>query len=337
MDKCSLKIKENNKRIRRLIRATAETSSVCDSPTIVRTTPIPTSFSTASPSTITPASSVVVATSTPTVSAPSRTMGGGMTTQQPLPTETYHNIPCVSPILTTCATCPPGSLLVNSAASTTDNKIGLKTSEKFSVSVFDTGGVGPFGGSSGSVGESSCSKSDGFNNNTTLTSVRKSSEIEIPQSANRMAKFSFKSSAEDDPYQYTITSPNNPFLPEIIAKRCSMDMSADSESSSPPYQDLVASPTSMGEPPPDAPAGKLSPMKIFGIGSGTSGGGKTSNPFLSSNCTSPQCDLNAKREEFLKATMKICLVVSPPSNKLQVIGIDDVTMHALVMLVTAIN
>ena len=37
-----------------------------------------------------------------------------------------------------------------------------------------------------------------------------------------------------------------------------------------------------------------------------------------SSPVSVQSDLNAKREEFLRATMKICLVVSPPNSKLQV-------------------
>jgi hypothetical protein len=36
------------------------------------------------------------------------------------------------------------------------------------------------------------------------------------------------------------------------------------------------------------------------------------NPFLNQN------SISSKRDEFLKATMKICLVVSPPSNRLQV-------------------
>jgi hypothetical protein len=41
--------------------------------------------------------------------------------------------------------------------------------------------------------------------------------------------------------------------------------------------------------------------------------GRSKNPFLASDCSA-----NGKRDEFLKATMKICLVVSPPSNRLQV-------------------
>lgn len=48
---------------------------------------------------------------------------------------------------------------------------------------------------------------------------------------------------------------------------------------------------------------------------------RTLNPFLG-NATSPiavpSTDLRSKREEFLRATMKICLVVSPPASKLQV-------------------
>ncbi|KAM7358760.1 uncharacterized protein ACRADG_003612 isoform 2-T2 [Cochliomyia hominivorax] len=35
------------------------------------------------------------------------------------------------------------------------------------------------------------------------------------------------------------------------------------------------------------------------------------------NTTNPLKDLNARREEFLRATMQICLVVSPPSSRLQ--------------------
>ncbi|XP_075160220.1 uncharacterized protein LOC142233257 [Haematobia irritans] len=40
---------------------------------------------------------------------------------------------------------------------------------------------------------------------------------------------------------------------------------------------------------------------------------------MSSSASPALKDLNARREEFLKATMQICLVVSPPSTRLQVI------------------
>lgn len=43
--------------------------------------------------------------------------------------------------------------------------------------------------------------------------------------------------------------------------------------------------------------------------------GQTSSSISTSN-TNPFLSENIKRDEFLKATMKICLVVSPPSNKL---------------------
>lgn len=39
---------------------------------------------------------------------------------------------------------------------------------------------------------------------------------------------------------------------------------------------------------------------------------------IAANTTNPLKDLNARREEFLRATMQICLVVSPPSSRLQV-------------------
>lgn len=48
---------------------------------------------------------------------------------------------------------------------------------------------------------------------------------------------------------------------------------------------------------------------------------RTLNPFLgtaTSPVAVPSSDLRSKREEFLRATMKICLVVSPPASKLQV-------------------
>lgn len=48
---------------------------------------------------------------------------------------------------------------------------------------------------------------------------------------------------------------------------------------------------------------------------------RTLNPFLAtatSPIAMPSTDLRSKREEFLRATMKICLVVSPPASKLQV-------------------
>lgn len=54
---------------------------------------------------------------------------------------------------------------------------------------------------------------------------------------------------------------------------------------------------------------------------------KRTGPFKQQAVTSPIAippanhlkDINAKREEFLRATMQICLVVSPPSSRLQVI------------------
>lgn len=53
----------------------------------------------------------------------------------------------------------------------------------------------------------------------------------------------------------------------------------------------------------------------FGVG--TSNMGEAIKQFQSTN-PFYNCDTKFKRDEFLKATMRICLVVSPPTNKLQV-------------------
>lgn len=48
----------------------------------------------------------------------------------------------------------------------------------------------------------------------------------------------------------------------------------------------------------------------------------SSSMAMSSSGSAAYRDLNARREEFLKATMQICLVVSPPSSRLQVIKLN---------------
>jgi hypothetical protein len=46
-----------------------------------------------------------------------------------------------------------------------------------------------------------------------------------------------------------------------------------------------------------------------------------SSSFMAGNQSTSENSVKRKRDEFLKATMRICLVVSPPSNKLQVFRI----------------
>ncbi|XP_017012360.2 uncharacterized protein [Drosophila takahashii] len=207
-------------------------------------------------------------------------------------------------------------------------------------------------------------------------------------------------------YQYTLTSPNNPFLPEITARtyhstysedgavegggdsttddlqldgsgqkygtrsaqlptpsysRAGSQESTHSEGGGPPGP--TPSPASSSSSTPGRHRRKLfslnSPTRLLhhqkeqpaqqsgsppsggssNEGGGSSGGKFNSaslvrslNPFLPS-VTSPKKaphkqaavtspgsltpDLSTKREEFLRATMKICLVVSPPNSKLQ--------------------
>lgn len=207
-------------------------------------------------------------------------------------------------------------------------------------------------------------------------------------------------------YQYTLTSPNNPFLPEITARtyhstygedgaveggepttddlqldgkygcagsrsaqlptpsysRAGSQESTHSEGGGPPGPTPSPASSSSSTPgrhrrklfslnsptrllhhqqqqPP--PSGATSASPPSGGSSNDGGGGKFNsaslvrslNPFLpsvtspkkaphkQSAVTSPGCltpDLSTKREEFLRATMKICLVVSPPNSKLQV-------------------
>ncbi|XP_053954447.1 uncharacterized protein LOC128860751 isoform X3 [Anastrepha ludens] len=78
----------------------------------------------------------------------------------------------------------------------------------------------------------------------------------------------------------------NPFLPISCASHCSSDIITTT---------TTAPATAMGS------ATKRAPLKQSAV---------------TSPIAVPQ-DLNAKREEFLRATMKICLVVSPPTSKLQ--------------------
>ncbi|XP_016955500.1 uncharacterized protein LOC108028292 isoform X5 [Drosophila biarmipes] len=211
-------------------------------------------------------------------------------------------------------------------------------------------------------------------------------------------------------YQYTLTSPNNPFLPEITARTyhstysedgaveggeptsdelqldggvqryggCAGSRSAQlptpsysragsqesthseggppgptpspaSSSSSTPGRHRrklfsLNSPTRLlhhqQQQPPQSGATSASPPSGGSSNEGGSSGGKFNsaslvrslNPFLpsvtspkkaphkQSAVTSPGSltpDLSTKREEFLRATMKICLVVSPPNSKLQ--------------------
>nr|XP_036672370.1 uncharacterized protein LOC108006223 isoform X3 [Drosophila suzukii] len=211
-------------------------------------------------------------------------------------------------------------------------------------------------------------------------------------------------------YQYTLTSPNNPFLPEITARTYHSTYSEDGavEGCEPTSEDLqldgsgqkyggsagsrsaqLPTPSysragsqesthSEGGPPGPTPSPASSSSstpgrhrrKLFSLNSPTrllhhqqqqapqsgatsasppSGGSsneggsssgkfnsaslvRSLNPFLPS-VTSPKKaphkqaavtspgsltpDLSTKREEFLRATMKICLVVSPPNSKLQ--------------------
>ncbi|XP_043063021.1 uncharacterized protein LOC6539423 isoform X2 [Drosophila yakuba] len=213
-------------------------------------------------------------------------------------------------------------------------------------------------------------------------------------------------------YQYTLTSPNNPFLPEITARtyhstysedgavegesttedlqldgkygcgtragsrsaqlptpsysRAGSQESTHSEGGGPPGP--TPSPASSSSSTPGRhrrklfslnsptrllhhqqqqapPSGATSASPPSGASSNDGGGGASSagkfnsaslvrslNPFLpsvsspkktphkQSAVTSPGSltpDLSTKREEFLRATMKICLVVSPPNSKLQ--------------------
>ncbi|XP_015042720.2 uncharacterized protein [Drosophila pseudoobscura] len=208
-------------------------------------------------------------------------------------------------------------------------------------------------------------------------------------------------------YQYTLTSPNNPFLPEITARtyhstyeedglepmeelqldgnvtsvkynasaagtrsaqlptpaysRAGSQESTHSESgvscppgpspspassssSTPgrhrrklfslnsPTRLLHHAPVAQSQPPPSAspPAGTQQESGgRFHSGSlvrslnpflPTASSPKRGSPLKQSAVTSPGAvtpDLGTKREEFLRATMKICLVVSPPSSKLQ--------------------
>ncbi|XP_032573160.1 uncharacterized protein LOC6616244 isoform X2 [Drosophila sechellia] len=206
-------------------------------------------------------------------------------------------------------------------------------------------------------------------------------------------------------YQYTLTSPNNPFLPEITARTYHSTYSEDGavEGGEPTTDDLqldgkygcagsrsaqlptpsysragsqesthsegggppgpTPSPASSSSSTPGRHRRKLfslnSPTRLLhhqqqqapqsgansasppsGGSSNDGGGGKFNsaslvrslNPFLpsvtspkkaphkQSAVTSPGSltpDLSTKREEFLRATMKICLVVSPPNSKLQ--------------------
>ncbi|XP_034482951.1 uncharacterized protein LOC117788320 isoform X4 [Drosophila innubila] len=183
-------------------------------------------------------------------------------------------------------------------------------------------------------------------------------------------------------YQYTLTSPNNPFLPEITARtyhstyendelqECAIqteELQSGSRSTQVPtpaysragsqestYSEIG---TSCPHGPTPSPASSSSSTpgrhrrKLFSLNSPTrllqhrevnqqshqhhhkvemssspttdslnsTVVGNPLNPFLPSS-TSPIAvppDLRTKRDEFLRATMKICLVVSPPTSKLQ--------------------
>ncbi|XP_017841758.1 pleckstrin homology domain-containing family G member 5 isoform X3 [Drosophila busckii] len=188
-------------------------------------------------------------------------------------------------------------------------------------------------------------------------------------------------------YQYTLTSPNNPFLPEITARtyhsnyednELQLEEHSRPENKQQTYvphqlptpaysragsQESTHSESAMSCPnaPTPSPASSSSSTpgrhrrKLFSLNSPTrllhSGGQQTQpiaihqqpphhpldalaspsdspnvamlarslNPFrkTASSPTSVPADLRSKREEFLRATMKICLVVSPPSSKLQ--------------------
>lgn len=169
----------------------------------------------------------------------------------------------------------------------------------------------------------------------------------------------------DDGYlQYSLTSPNNPFLPEIIAEENDVNSYIDwleenetkcqkmledcdklsptnsinfgskgsksrnnsRGSSSEKLLMMSLSRSCSGEKSDDSLSSKHK-RKLFSQNSPqTSNTSRAANPFFCKNSTSSSndsapstaSDLVAKREEFLKATMKICLVVSPPVGKLQV-------------------
>lgn len=166
-------------------------------------------------------------------------------------------------------------------------------------------------------------------------------------------------------YQYSLTSPNNPFLPEIIAEENDVNRYIDwleenetkcqkmledcdklsptnsinfgskgsksrnnsRGSSSEKLLMMSLSRSCSGEKSDDSLSGSKHKRKLFSQNSPqTSNTSRVVNPFFCKNSTSSSndsapstaSDLLAKREEFLKATMKICLVVSPPVGKLQV-------------------
>lgn len=166
-------------------------------------------------------------------------------------------------------------------------------------------------------------------------------------------------------YQYSLTSPNNPFLPEIIAEQNDVNRYIDwleenetkcqkmledcdklsptnsinfgskgsksrnnsRGSSSEKLLMMSLSRSCSGEKSDDSLSGSKHKRKLFSQNSPqTSNTSRAANPFFCKNSTSSSndsapstaSDLIAKREEFLKATMKICLVVSPPVGKLQV-------------------
>lgn len=137
-------------------------------------------------------------------------------------------------------------------------------------------------------------------------------------------------------------SPTNPFFSSIEQHLLDQQATVDTSSSLPP---LSLTSASQPQQPNKNPflydggntATTSTPAADYGSYSGGSGSGsrvnsgdsgsdvnvtgksKTKNNSqtarLQAVTTSSSC---SKREEFLKATMKICLVVSPPSNKLQV-------------------
>ncbi|KAL5290937.1 PLEKHG5 family protein [Megaselia abdita] len=168
-------------------------------------------------------------------------------------------------------------------------------------------------------------------------------------------------------YQYSLTSPNNPFLPEIIAEENDVNRYIDwleenetkcqkmleledcdklsptnsinfgskgsksrnnsRGSSSEKLLMMSLSRSCSGEKSDDSLSGSKHRRKLFSQNSPqtSSNTSRAANPFFCKNSTSSSndsapstaSDLLAKREEFLKATMKICLVVSPPVGKLQ--------------------
>lgn len=183
---------------------------------------------------------------------------------------------------------------------------------------------------------------------------------------NQQKPTKYYTKSDEGYYQYSLTSPNNPFLPEIIAEENDVNRYIDwleenetkcqkmledcdklsptnsinfgskgsksrnnsRGSSSEKLLMMSLSRSCSGEKSDDSLSGSKHKRKLFSQNSPqtNSNTSRAANPFFCKNSTSSSndsapstaSDLLAKREEFLKATMKICLVVSPPVGKLQV-------------------